>query len=544
MVAPVAKKSSPIILTNHEPKTQQAALITSQSPPGLNALNGLGNRAQLANVPSGKPATDGVIPQPKNNALVQFINPFTQCINVRAMAMFNQSKQAAAASQPPGTGQQARAAKPTHAHSARQKIMATLAREAEQQINKSHLRKLDTGKRLTRQAISGPIMGRPPTQHTATALVTNTISREALTKAKTLVDSAVTEFGIVEKGMADSHYASQAIDSALCAIYSNHKDNFLKRLEHSAKPVQSQLLNTLPADAQQEIRQAHSHAQTSQPQQAQTKVTGALDKLEKIKDKPMVKAFGMSHIVTLLQKGIVKMAGRSLLRNSLQDTVATAYQKGCNVSLATGSLQALDAVTQKITQHQRGSADARANNMPYPHTELEIVSHEAVLNHLLKTKGHARHDGNVLSAAAQIAYHKGLCDGIRNAYLHTIGSAAQDAGLSGNAPQRDKAFTPTGAGANPYIRPMLDAVTRHYPDALMNPEIKDQLSKHAHNRLMAEIETLSKHLKPKLESFPSSDRDNDSALKVKLQNLVKYSPDNFDDSLVKISERFEGGIAY
>lgn len=167
------------------------------------------------------------------------------------------------------------------------------------------------------------------------------------------------------------------------------------------------------------------------------------------------------------------MEGRSLLRNSLQDAAATAYQKGCNVNLATGSLKALDAVTQEITRRQRGSADARASHLPYPHTELEIVRHEAVLNHLLKTKGHARHDGDVLSAAAQIAYHKGLCDGIRNAYLHTIGSAAQDAGLSGNAPHRDKAFTPTGAGANPYIRPTLDAVTQHYPDALMNPEIKD-----------------------------------------------------------------------
>ncbi|MGL9734811.1 MAG: hypothetical protein ACR5LF_00880 [Symbiopectobacterium sp.] len=89
--------------------------------------------------------------------------------------------------------------------------MATLAPEAEQQINKSHLRKPDMGKRLTRQAISGPIQGRPPTQHTATALAANTTSRKALTKAKILVDNAVTKFGIVEKGMADTHhYANQA----------------------------------------------------------------------------------------------------------------------------------------------------------------------------------------------------------------------------------------------------------------------------------------------------------------------------------------------
>ncbi|WP_291973397.1 hypothetical protein [Candidatus Symbiopectobacterium sp.] len=162
MLVPITKKSSTIILTNQEPKTQQAAPITSQKHSGLNALNGLGNRAQIASVPSGKPATNGVIPQPKNNALVQFINPFTQCINVRAVAMFNQSKHAATASQTPGTGQHARAAKPAHAHSARQKIMATLAREAEQQINKSHLRKPGTGKRLTRQAISGPILGCVP----------------------------------------------------------------------------------------------------------------------------------------------------------------------------------------------------------------------------------------------------------------------------------------------------------------------------------------------------------------------------------------------
>ncbi len=544
MVVPVVKKSSPVILTIQEPRAQQTSPITAQRPSELNAVNGLGNRAQQASVPSGRSATDGVVTPPKNNRLVQFINPFTQCINVRAVALFNQSKLAATATQTADSGQSARAAKPAHAHSARQKIMATLAREAKQQVNTSHLRKPDTGKRLTRQAISGQILGRPPTQHTATALAANTTSREALTKAKALVDSAVTEFGIVEKGMTDTHYASQAIDSALCAIYSNHKDNFLQRLEHSAKPIQNKLLSTLPADTQQDIRQASSHAQTSQPQQAQTKVTGALDKLEKIKDKPMVKAFGMNHIVTLLQKGIVKMAGRSLLRSSLQDTVATAYQKGRNASLATGSLKALDAVTQEITQHQRGSADARASNLPYPHTELEIVSHGAVLNHLLKTKGHARHVENVLSTAAQIAYHKGLCDGIRNAYLHTIGSAAQDAGLSGNAPQRDKAFTPTGAGANPYIRPTLDAVTRHYPDALMNPEIKDQLSKHAHHQLMAEIDTLSKQLKPTLESLPSSDGDNDPALKAKLQNLMKYSPDRFDDNLTTISTRFEGSIAY
>lgn len=544
MVAPVAKKSSPIILTSQEPKAQKTSPITAQRPSGLNTVNGLGNRAQHARAPSGRAAADVVVAPPKNNALVQVITPFTQCINVRVVALFNQSKQAATASQPPGTGQQACAVKPAHARSAQQKIMSTLAREAEQQINQRHFRKPDTGKRLTRQAISGPIMGRPSTQHTATALTDSTTSREALTKAKTLVESAVTEFGIVEKGMADIHYASQAIDSALCAIYSNHKDNFLKRLEHSAKPVQNERLSTLPAYAQQYIRQVSSRTQTPQPQQTQTKAAGALDKLEKIKDKPLVKAFGINRIVTLLQKGIVKMAGGSLLRNSLQDAVATAYQKGRNASLATGSLKALDAMTQEITQHRQGSADARASHLPYPHTALEIVSHEAVLNHLLKTKGHARHNGNILSTAAQLAYHKGLCDGIRNAYLYSIGSVAQEAGLSGTTPHSDKAFTPTGAGANPYIRPTLDAVTQHYPDALMHPDSKDQLSKHAHNRLMAEIATLSTHLKPKLESLSSSDRDNDPALKVKLQNLMKYSPDRFDDSLVKISARFEGGIVY
>ncbi|MBT9429192.1 hypothetical protein JZM30_08680 [Candidatus Symbiopectobacterium endolongispinus] len=78
----------------------------------------------------------------------------------------------------------------------------------------------------------------------------------------------------------------------------------------------------------------------------------------------------------------------------------------------------------------------------------------------------------------------------------------------------------------------------------MNTEIKDQLSKHAHHQLMAEIDTLSKHLKPKLESLPSSDSDNDPTLKAKLQNLMKYSPDRFDDSLTKISTRFEGFVSY
>ena len=78
----------------------------------------------------------------------------------------------------------------------------------------------------------------------------------------------------------------------------------------------------------------------------------------------------------------------------------------------------------------------------------------------------------------------------------------------------------------------------------MNPEIKEQLSKHAHNRLMAEIETLSRNLKPKLESMPSSDIDNDPALKAKLQNLMKYPPDRFEDNLAKISTRFEGFISY
>ncbi|MCW2487041.1 MULTISPECIES: hypothetical protein [unclassified Symbiopectobacterium] len=460
------------------------------------------------------------------------------------MARFNQSKHAATASRTPDTAQQTRAARPAYPHSARQKIMATLAQEAEQQVNKSHLRKAGAGKRLTRQAISGPILGKPLTQHAATTPTTNTTSGETLTKAKTIVDSAVMEFGIVEKGMADAHYASQAIDSALCAVYSNHKDNFLKRLEQNAKPVQDELLSPLPADTQQSIRQALSGAHTSPPQHPNTKVTGALDKLEQLKNKPFVKALGMGHIVNVLQKGIVNIAGRSLFNHSLQDAVATAYQKGRNASLATGSLKALNAVKQEITQHQRGSADARASSMPYPHTELETVTHNAVLNHLLKTKGHARHDGNVLSAAAQIAYHKGLCDGIRNAYLHTLGSAAQDAGLSGETPHSDEAFTPKGAGANPYIRPALDAVTQHYPDALMNQEIKDQLSKHAHHQLMAEIETLSRNLKPKLESLPSADSDNDSALNAKLQNLMKYSPDRFDDSLTKISTRFEGFVSY
>ncbi|MGK2889740.1 MAG: hypothetical protein ACSLEN_13515 [Candidatus Malihini olakiniferum] len=65
-----------------------------------------------------------------------------------------------------------------------------------------------------------------------------------------------------------------------------------------------------------------------------------------------------------------------------------------------------------------------------------------------------RNDTNVLSIVARIAYHKRLFDGIRNNYLHTIGSAAQEAGLSGNTPHSDNAFKPTGAGANPFIRPM------------------------------------------------------------------------------------------
>lgn len=94
MVAPVAKKSSPIIVTSQEPKAQQTSPITAQRPSGLNTVNGLSDRAQ-----------------------------------------------------------QTCAAKPAPPHSARQKIMATLAREAEHKINKSHLRKPDTEKRLTRQAI-------------------------------------------------------------------------------------------------------------------------------------------------------------------------------------------------------------------------------------------------------------------------------------------------------------------------------------------------------------------------------------------------------
>lgn len=61
---------------------------------------------------------------------------------------------------------------------------------------------------------------------------------------------------------------------------------------------------------------------------------------------------------------------------------------------------------------------------------------------------------------------------------------------------------------------------------------------------MPEIETLSKQLKPKLESLPSSDSDNDLALKTKLENLMKYFPDRFDDNLTTISTRFEGSISY
>ncbi|MFT8209666.1 MAG: hypothetical protein ACMZI0_01780 [Symbiopectobacterium sp.] len=454
--------------------------------------------------------------------------------------MFNQKKHTATTSLASNTEQHAYEAAPSSAEFSRQKIMTTLAHDAERQVNKCHLLRLGAEKRSTRPAISQPMLGKLPASNIAVAL-TATSPKETLTKAEAIVDNAVTKFGIVEKGMTDPKYASQAIDSALSAIYSNHKDNFLKRLEQSAKPVQNELLSTLPDNTKREIRQVLSGAQTSQPQQTKTKVTGALDKLEQIKNKPFVKAFGMSKVVNLLQKGIVRIAGRGLFRNSLQDAVANAYQEGRNASLAKGSLKALDAVTQEITQHQRGSAGARASSMPYPYTALETVTHQAVLNHLLKTKGHARDNGNTLSAAAQIAYHKGLCDGIRNAYLHTIGTAAQEAGLSGNAPDRsDKAFTPTGAGANPYIRPMLDAVAQLYPDALMNPEIKEQLSKHAHDRLIAEIDVLSRDLKPILVNMSHPEFDNNPALKTKLQNLMNHSSKCFTDNLATISTRFEG----
>lgn len=544
MVASVIKKCPLVVLKTPEQNIQQVPLAKLPELSSFSTTNGLSNRAQHPCVPKGRAAKDAVTTQPKNNALAQYINPLTHCINMRAVTMFNTAKHPATVSSAHDKGQYTHTEKFAQTRTPQQKIMASLALEAEHQANKRHLLKPSAEKRSTRSAISKPIISKPPTNNPATIPTANIVSREMLTNAKAIVDSAIREFGIVEKSVSDPKYASQTIDSALCAIYSTHKDNFLKRLEQSAKPIQNTLFNTLGDDTALEIRQVISRGQSTQPQQAHTKIFGMLDKLERTKNTPFVKAFGAKKVINLLQKGIVKIAGRSLFKSSLQETVATAYQKGRNASLATGSLKALDTVTVEITQHQRVFAEPRAGGMPYPHTALETVTHEAVLKHFLKTKGHMRDDGNALSTAAQIAYHKGLCDGLRNNYLHTLGNAAQEAGLSGNAPHSDKAFTPTGAGANPFIRPTLDAVTQQYPDALMNPEIKEQLSKHAHNRLMAEIETLSRNLKPKLESMPSSDIDNDPALKAKLQNLMKYSPDRFEDNLAKISTRFEGFISY
>ena len=544
MVEPIIKKYPTVVLKTPEQNAQQVPLSKLLKPSSLNTMNRLNNRAQHANVPKGRAAADAVITPPKNNALAQCITPLTRCINVRAAAMFNTTKHSATVSSIHDKGQYTHTEKSSRPRTPQQKIMASLALEAKHQANKRHLLKSGIEKRSTRPAISKPIIGKPQKNNPATMPTANTVSMEMLTNAKAIVDSAIREFGIVEKSVSNPKYASQTIDSALCAIYSTHKDNFLKRLEQSAKPIQNTLFNTLGDDTGLEIRQVISRGQSPQPQQTPTKVVGMLDKLERTKNTPFVKALGAKKVINLLQKGIVKITGRSLFKSSLQETVATAYQKGRNASLATGSLKALDTVTAEIIQHHRGYAEPRANGMPYPHTALETVTHKAVLKHLLKTKGHMRDNGKVLSTAAQIAYHKGLCDGLRNNYLHTLGSAAQEAGLSGNAPHGDKAFTPTGAGADVFIRPALDAVTQQYPDALMNPEIKEQLSKHAHNRLMAEIETLSRNLKPKLESMPSSDIDNDPALKAKLKNLMKYSPDRFEDNLAKISTHFEGIISY
>ncbi|MGK2889741.1 MAG: hypothetical protein ACSLEN_13520 [Candidatus Malihini olakiniferum] len=102
---------------------------------------------------------------------------------------------------------------------------------------------------------------------------------------------------------------------------------------------------------------------------------------------PFVKAFGVKKVINLLQKEIVKIAGRSLFKSSRQETVTTAYQKGCNASLATGSPKALDTMTLEITQHHPSSADPRVSSMPYPHTTLKNVTQEAMLNYFLKNQG-------------------------------------------------------------------------------------------------------------------------------------------------------------
>lgn len=532
MVATVVTRGFPTKLQRNTINREQLAQWASQPKiASLNTMNGLSNTAKQVSAPRGNLMTKAVMTLPKNTV-------FAQSINVRAVTTFNQQHRIATAHPDPDKGSLAHPTTPSNAKTPQQKIMTTLAFEAMQQMNKRHLLKPGAEKRSARPTISPPMLDKQPTS-TPSA---NTCG-DMLTKSKAIVDSAVTEFGIVEKGVADPTYARQVIDSALCTVYSTHKDHFMKRLEQSAEPVQNDLFNTLTDDTKQEIRQALSGIRASQPQpqpqQENTKIIGMLDTLERMKDTPFVKAFGARKVLNILQKGIVKASGRSLFKSSLQEAVASAYQKGRNASLATGSLRALDAVTSEITQQHHGAPPARISDMPYPHTAREIVTHQAVLNHLLKTKGHARDKEGVLSTAAEIAYHRGLCDGIRAAYLHTIGSAALEVGL-GNSQKHndDETFTPTGAGANPFITPMLDAVNKQYPGALQNPEIKEQLSKHAHARLMTEIETLSKNMKAGFEGMSHHDVGDKPSLKDELQGLMKYSPNHFSDSLTKISIRY------
>ncbi|MGK2889742.1 MAG: hypothetical protein ACSLEN_13525 [Candidatus Malihini olakiniferum] len=158
-------------------------------PSSLNTMNGLSNRAQHASALKGRPATDAVMTQAKNNGLAQCINPFKNYINVRTVTMFNTAKRPTTTSITSDKG-----------HTPTWRNLPTPTRHA-------------------------------PAKNAATTPTNNATSREMLTNARAIVDSAIMEFGIVEKSVADPKYASQTIYSALCATYSTHKDNFLKRLE-------------------------------------------------------------------------------------------------------------------------------------------------------------------------------------------------------------------------------------------------------------------------------------------------------------------------
>ncbi|ECG8589173.1 type III secretion system guanine nucleotide exchange factor SopE2 [Salmonella enterica subsp. salamae] len=75
-------------------------------------------------------------------------------------------------------------------------------------------------------------------------------------------------------------------------------------------------------------------------------------------------------------------------------------------------------------------------------------------------------------------------------FLKDIGMAAQNAGLPGDS--KNDIFTPSGAGANPFITPLLSSANARYPQVFLNQNQQASLKAYAETIIMKEVTPLFK----------------------------------------------------